>query len=334
MDASLCETFPVWPADVEKRISNAENLAFFYSMKTDRAATFGSKDSILDKKIKRSNKRQQLAQKRADKEQRRVQEAGEEAATRSLLSSSSSSSDEGECDMDLETPKERKRDHHRSSHTGTSAFIPHDVLKRPRLVALATRLNMTAAQQATFTAAVIKESQGDSSKVSTSYATADRSRRKVVKQLADDSKEQWVAPDLATLHWDSKLMTALTDKNTSEERLCVVVGNTENLKLLGVPIYPSGDESSGNKIANLTCDLLISWHCAHSIVNMTFDTTASNTGHVSAACVTIQQRLCRERGIKLSSDFLKSARNETMNQNNLQVVENDRRRQPTLRKSN
>ena len=193
--------------------------------------------------------------------------------------------------MNFETPKTSKRCHHRSSHTGASAFIPRDTLKRPRLVALATRLNMSAAQQATFTAALIEESQGNRSNVTTSYATADRSRRNVVQQLAKDYKEQWVAPDLATLHWDSKLITSLTDKNASEERLYVVVGNAENLKLLGVPIYRSGEESSGNKIANLTLDQLNSWHCTESIVNMTFDTTASNTGHVSAACVTIQQRL-------------------------------------------
>jgi hypothetical protein len=43
---------------------------------------------------------------------------------------------------------------------------------------------------------------------------------------------------------------------------------------------------------------------------------------------------CAERGIKLSNDFLKSAKNETVYQNKLQVIENDRRRQPNLRKSN
>ena len=229
-----------------------------------------------------------IGTKKSCKEKQRADKEGEETAALSLLDIDIS--DEGECDMNFETPKTSKRCHHRSSHTGTSAFIPHDILKRPRLVALAIRLNMSAAQQATFTAALIEESQGNSSNVSTSYATADRSRRNVVQQLVEDYKEPWVAPDLTTLHWDSKLMTSLTDKNASE-KLCVVVGNAENLKLLGVPIYPSGKESSGNKIANLTLDLLNSWHCTESIVNMTFDTTASNTGHVSAACVTIQQRL-------------------------------------------
>ena len=209
MEASLCETFPLWPADVEKLFANAEDMAFLHPMKTNRTATFESKDSILNKKIQRSNVRKQLAQRSAVKEKQRAGEEGEETATRSLLDTDIS--DEGQNDMNFETPKTSKRCHLRSSHTRTSAFISHDILKRPRLVALATRLNMSAAQQATFTAALIEESQGNSSNVSTSYATADRSRRNVVQQLAEDYKKQWVAPDLATLHWDSKLMTSLTD---------------------------------------------------------------------------------------------------------------------------
>jgi hypothetical protein len=41
---------------------------------------------------------------------------------------------------------------------------------------------------------------------------------------------------------------------------------------------------------------------------------------------------CAERGVKLSSDFLSSAKNEEHYQNVLQVVEHDRKRQPNLRK--
>jgi hypothetical protein len=72
----------------------------------------------------------------------------------------------------------------------------------------------------------------------------------------------------------------------------VVVGDARSLKLLGVPSYPVAcDEASGATTANLTFDLLSSWHCDCTIVNMTFDTTASNTGHVSAACISTQQKL-------------------------------------------
>jgi len=83
-------------------------------------------------------------------------------------------------------------------------------------------------------------------------------------------------------------MSSLENRNISEERLTVVVGNNVALKLLGFPSYHIGtDRKSGDIIAGLTIDLLSTWHSADSIVNMTFDTTASNTGHISAACVTI-----------------------------------------------
>ena len=83
-------------------------------------------------------------------------------------------------------------------------------------------------------------------------------------------------------------------KNTPEERLVVAVGDNENIKILGVPAYqPGTDQRSGDIIAEATMKLLRSWNCVGSIVNMTFDTTASNTGHVSAVCITLQQSIGR-----------------------------------------
>ena len=67
----------------------------------------------------------------------------------------------------------------RLKKSGTDAFIPHDILKSPRLVSLAARIKMTPAQQAASTKTFIEEAGGDVSKVSTSYQVADRSRRAV-----------------------------------------------------------------------------------------------------------------------------------------------------------
>jgi len=196
-------------------------------------------------------------------------------------------------DFDIGTVSTKTAPHH-GEHSGTSAHIPRDILKRPKLVAVATRLKMTPAQQAAYTEALIAESGGDASAVSSSYATADRCRRNTGSSIAESIKQQWVVPKFLTLHWDSELMPTMSNANTSEERLTVVVGDTRELKLLGVPAYKSGsDRRCGDIIAELTTKLLTSWHCADSIVNMTFDTTASNTGSVTAACVTIQQQLCR-----------------------------------------
>ena len=184
------------------------------------------------------------------------------------------------------------RSHHRLVRPGTSVFIPHDIMKRPSLVTLATRMKMTPTQQAAFTEALIEETGGDVAKVSTSYATADKSRRKIGQHIATTCKDKWIPPKLATLHWDSKLLPCLTNQNTFEERLAVLLGSQTDMKLLGVPSYkPGTDRISGDIIAQLTNNLLESWNCQENVVNLTFDTTASNTGHISAACVTIQQRL-------------------------------------------
>ncbi len=295
MEKKLGETFQLWPANAENVIKNPEDLAFLLSMKGNRSASFGAQDKVTANKLKRRHSRQQLAEERQNKEKMRKEEAGRVRNPDDHLDSSSDATDSESEDSESGTPEHlpsSQKSHHRRVRIGTPAFIPHDILKRPKLVSLATRLNMTAAQQASFTSAIIEEAQGSCSKISYSYATADRSRRQVVRQLAEDYKEHWIAPQLATLHWDSKLMTSLIDKNISVERLCVIVGNSQALKLLGTPFYPTdGDESTGQKVADLTVQLLRSWHCTEAIVNMTFDTTASNTGHVSAACISIQQEL-------------------------------------------
>ena len=190
------------------------------------------------------------------------------------------------------TPIVSPRSHHRTARTGTTAFIPHDILRRPLLVSLAARIKMTPAQQAAFTSVIITESGGDASKVTTSYAAADRSRRSVNLDIASGVMREWHRPELATLHWDSKLNESLANKDVLEERLTVLVGTADDVKLLGIPSYqPGTDKRCGDIIAGLTTNLLETWDCVGSIVNMTFDTTASNTGHVTAACVMIQQQL-------------------------------------------
>jgi len=76
-------------------------------------------------------------------------------------------------------------------------------------------------------------------------------------------REQWVVPKLATLHWDSKQMPSLSNNNVREERLAVLVGNANEMKFLGVLLYPPRlDRKSGDIIADLTVDILRSWNCS------------------------------------------------------------------------
>src|SRR3954471_18509945 len=91
-----------------------------------------------------------------------------------------------------------------------------------------------------------------------------------------------------------KKMPSLTNKNITQERLAVLVGKANEMKFLGVPSYaPGTDRKSGDIIAELTVGLLRSWQCSDSIINMAFDTTTSNTGDITAACIAIQMPLGR-----------------------------------------
>jgi len=66
-------------------------------------------------------------------------------------------------------------------------------------------------------------------------------------------------------------------------------------KLLGAPELPQDCNTKfGPKVASLTHDLLMHWKCADSIKAMVFDTTSANTGHISAACISIQEKLGRQ----------------------------------------
>lgn len=51
---------------------------------------------------------------------------------------------------------------------------------------------------------------------------------------------------------------------------------------------------TGQNIATATCDLLLEWGCADCIQCMVFDTTSANTGHLTAACISIQDKLQRQ----------------------------------------
>ena len=89
-------------------------------------------------------------------------------------------------------------------------------------------------------------------------------------------------------------MGRVLNQYVRQERLGVAVRDCCDVKLLGVPAYETGtDEYAGHLISSKSCELLKEWGCSENVKCMVFDTTAANTGHVTAACVTIQDELNR-----------------------------------------
>ena len=166
MEDKLAKTFPLWPADAEQLVKNPEDLKFLQSMKGDRSANFGSCDNVLAAKIQRRWERENSE---AARRLRFEQISTKETAV-TYTSSSSDEADMNEHDSDCPMsgsgpPASTPRSQHRTVRTGTTISIPPDIIRRPKLVALATRLKMTPAQQAIYTEALISEAGGDPSKV-------------------------------------------------------------------------------------------------------------------------------------------------------------------------
>ena len=86
-------------------------------------------------------------------------------------------------------------------------------------------------------------------------------------------------------------MTTL-DSLEQEERLPILVSGIGGCKLLGVPSLPHlSTDKAGNLISNATTSLLYKWNCGGNVIGMVFDTTSANTGHKTAACISIQRDL-------------------------------------------
>lgn len=297
----LTKTFPLWPNDAETLIANEEDLKFLKSMQTDRIASFGGLDQNQVRKFKRHKEKEEAVKRRKEKAAQTQKDIEEKAELLSSTEESSLSGTNERLESSSETEVENLTDgsstqKHRKRKAGTGVFAYRDVMKSKRLTSLAARLKMTPAQQSIYTKKLVEVCGGDSSKLNLSYSYVDKSRRKTIEQIATACKEQWVPPKFASLHWDSKLLPTLNNPNILEQRLTVSVGTHQATKLLGTPAYPahsSGDRQAGKKVAELTMELIETWNCCDSIVNMVFDTTASNTGHLTAACICVQEKLGR-----------------------------------------
>ena len=87
-------------------------------------------------------------------------------------------------------------------------------------------------------------------------------------------------------------MNDISDKYKKNDRLPILVSDRDSVKLLGVPALPTkSSELSGDLISAEVIPLVEKWQCKDKIFSMVFDTTASNTGHLTAGCISIQQKL-------------------------------------------
>ena len=119
--SAMAQTFPLRPANTQ--LSIAEDQAVLESMMTDRDATFGQKDASLIQLLKRKPPCTVAACEKALREERRVEADCAQAAVMACPDEDAIPS------TSAMTPIVSPRSHHCTARTGTTAFIPHDILK-------------------------------------------------------------------------------------------------------------------------------------------------------------------------------------------------------------
>lgn len=256
-------------------------------MMGDRQASIG----LLDVRQKQKNKRKQM--KMSKELERKENNRAELAEQFCVIPSETTAECPGAMESnssDVESDTVPKRKHRRLFKTGTPAFVPHDILKDPDIQQHCERMGLTPTQTASLTRKIVEKSGGDADKISCSYSTADRSRTKAYEMNVNTIKDDWNIPQFATVHWDGKIMPSLESKYKSVDRFPVVISRDGNFKLLGIPIVST---ATGSVIGEKVYDLVQQWKCTSNVVAMACDTTSTNTGHLSAACITFQQKLGR-----------------------------------------
>ena len=118
-----------------------------------------------------------------------------------------------------------------------------------------------------------------------------RRQRKLCRaRFAASIKNDFSVDVPLVVHWDGKLLQDLTGKK-HVDRLPILVSGYGVNKLLGVPKLVGG---TGENTANAVSGALHEWGVADRVVAMCFDTTSSNTGHRTGACVLLEQNLGRD----------------------------------------
>ena len=113
-------------------------------------------------------------------------------------------------------------------------------------------------------------------------SSSNRKARQNRVKIAAKVKEEFRCPDLVSVHWDGKILTLKGKIKSHRVAVSITGANAERVKkLLGVPECKGG---TGVEEAEVVKEVLVNWDIKDQVVNLVFDTTASNSSGECGAC--------------------------------------------------
>jgi hypothetical protein len=225
-------------------------------------------------------------------------------STGSQHSEQSDSDSQGDGDYEVEIPVYYKKLMTESLEGADTADnsdskkprIIADMLASPDVSSVVDRINLSDRKFTLLAAAIARASGQDLDSASLSRSTVCRKRSQHRATIDTQVRQEFQSGEKTALviHWDGKLMkdsTNLENPKSNIDRLAVIVTGCNVDKVLGIVKIAGG---TGQAQANATFQFLNLWEVTNDIVGMCFDTTASNTGPHSGACVLLENLVGRQ----------------------------------------
>jgi len=281
----LDDLFDVAHADALSIIKIAEDREFLEAQREKgRRGSLGSVDTKLAKQEERQRQRLERQRVLKQKETKRQSIEGVVIDAETVKIDNPGASDESDSQSDT-------ADHDCVAYVATPPLKRSrpSVIVVPAVAAAFDRTKVSNRNAAHILAATAQTLGHDPAKLVINRESIRRARRKHRENIAKEIRASF-SPDVPlTVHWDGKMLPALTSKETVD-RLAVLVSGEGTMKLLGVPALPNG---TGEAQASSVFNLIEEWGLAGRIRSMSFDTTSSNTGLQAGACVLLERKLGR-----------------------------------------
>jgi hypothetical protein len=283
----LDSIFDIAHQDAERLIKIPEDWEFLVAQREGRKGYMAGEDKVFAKKAEQKVSRLESEKKRSEKSKTQIAElfSTEELEFSSSESDGSSGSttdtNVDESDNQLALSPKIKRKRHRKNVT-SSLVTKH--------VAMALDRTKVTDREAPHLLAATAHALGHGIEdLPLSRSSIRRARLQHREAGSTDIKLRFAPETPLVVHWDGKLLPDLTGKE-KVDRLAVIVSGAGVEQLLGVPKLAS---STGDAQATAVLRCIDDWNLGLKVKGMCFDTTASNSGIHSGACVLIQQALNR-----------------------------------------
>ncbi|GBO46097.1 hypothetical protein AVEN_267091-1 [Araneus ventricosus] len=126
-----------------------------------------------------------------------------------------------------------------------------------------------------------------------SKSSIQRIRTEKLKERAENIKIDFQnkVPDVVTLHWDLKLLPALSARKSKEESFPIVISYGLKKQLIAVRRL---DKYAGKEQAQAVWKTTLDWNLEDNVHILCCDTMALNTGVFIGACALLKQKFVRE----------------------------------------